>query len=130
MRDVDLVVSVANVASNDQTWSSVTYAQRAALVQALVLELGLSGVRCEGHFAHVTGTRANYRVHLGSAAIHVDPGNYLCIVPDRSAHEDLYLPFAEPDLQASEVISKILLLANDAKITDPSILLQIEGPRA
>jgi hypothetical protein len=132
MRDADLAVSVAQLHDQDSHWSTESYARRAELVTALVADLGLKGVRCEGHFAHVTGQRASYRVHLGSAAIHIEPGNYLCIVPDRSEGKQadgLFLPFADADPKASEVISKILLLVNDDKIKDKSILAQIEAAR-
>jgi len=63
------------------------------------------------------------------AAIHIEPGQYLCVVPDRwgKPHPKLFLPFAdEHDLKTSEVISKVLLLANDDRIKDASILSQIE----
>jgi hypothetical protein len=53
-------------------------------------------VRVDGHYAYIDGKLAKYRVHLGSAVIHIEPGNYLCIVPDRwgKKHESLFLPFA------------------------------------
>lgn len=127
MRDADLVVSVAQ-RSSAGLMSNEVYARRAELVAALLDDLGLKGVTTEGHFAYVQGRLAQYRVHLGSAAIHIMPGNYLCIVPDRRKEdrERLFLPFAdENDSKTSEVISKILLLANDHKIKDESILRQI-----
>jgi hypothetical protein len=129
MRDADLVVSVAQLDDQDSHWSAESYQRRAELVTALVGDLGLQGVRCEGHFAYVTGKRASYRVHLGSAAIHIEPGNYLCIVPDRSdggQRDAFFLPFADAEPKTSEIVSKILLLANDHKIKDPGILRQIE----
>lgn len=131
MRDADLVTAVAQSGENGGQISAESYTARGAVVSALIEDLGLPGVRVDGHFAHVTGKRANYRVHLGNAAIHIDPGNYLCIVPDRAYKpaETLYLPFAEDgDRKVSEVISKIMLLLNDDKITDPTILRQLPKP--
>lgn len=128
MRDADLVTAVAQSGEGGGQLSIEGYAARGAVVSALIEDLGLPGVRVDGHFAHVAGKRAKYRVHLGNAAIHIDPGNYLCIVPDRAYKpaETLYLPFAEDgDRKVSEVISKIMLLLNDDKITDPSILRQL-----
>ena len=128
MRDADLVTAVAQSGEHGSQLSSESYEARGAVVSTLIEDLGLPGVRVEGHFAHVTGKRAKYRVHLGNAAIHIDPGNYLCIVPDRAYKptETLYLPFAEDgDRKVSEVISKIMLLLNDDKITDPTILRQL-----
>lgn len=124
MRDADLVASVAQ-ATEDYASSSESMQRRAELVTALMAQIGLDKVRCEGHFAHIQGTLANYRVHLGSATIHIEPGNYLCVVPARDDGEKVYLPFADTDKKMSEVISKIFLLIDDQSITDKSILAQI-----
>jgi uncharacterized protein DUF4132 len=127
MRDADLVVSVAQ-REGEAKLSNETFEQRGSLVKALLDDLGLSGVTIDGHFAYVQGKMARYRVHLGSAVIHIEPGNYLCIVQDRwgMKHEKLFLPFAdEHDAKISEVISKIFLLLADDKIKDETILQQI-----
>jgi hypothetical protein len=92
----------------------------------LIQGLGLQNVKCEGHFLHVTGQRANYRIHLGSAAIHIEPGNYLCIVPVDASAEAFYLPFADTDRKMAEILSKMFLLLDDMDITDSQILEQIQ----
>ena len=124
MRDADLVASVAQ-ANDEFASSSESIQRRAELVLALISDIGLDRVRCEGHFAHIQGSLANYRVHLGSATIHIEPGNYLCVVPARGDDEKVYLPFADTDKKMSEVISKIFLLLDDQSITDETILEQI-----
>ena len=71
-----------------------------------------------------------YKIHLGSGNILMEPNDqYLCIVPDASARtpqEDIFLPF-EGDKTLSIIVSKALLLADDAKITDPTITRQIDA---
>ena len=71
-------------------------------------------------------------IHLGSSNILMVPTDqYLCIVPKQSAttpRETLFLPF-EGDGTLSAILSKALLLADDAKITDPAIRSQIRPPR-
>jgi hypothetical protein len=129
MRDADLVVSVAQ-RDGEVHLSIESYERRAELVTALLADLGLSALSTDGHFARVRGKLANYRVHLGSGAIHIEPGNYLCIVPARFGQRSdrLFLPFAEPqDSKLSEIVSKVLLLANDDQIRDESILWQIRA---
>jgi hypothetical protein len=37
----------------------------------------------------------------------------------------LFLPFADDDPKTAEVLSKVLLLAQDSRIQDPTILEQI-----
>lgn len=127
MRDLDLVVSVAG--TDPARPDSPTRAQsRAEVLTALIEDLGLRRVAVEGVAAVVHGSRAVYRVHLTSGSIHVEPGGYLCVVPDgfgRKPHRRLFLPFADDDPMTSVVLSKVLLLAEDEKITDPSILSQL-----
>jgi hypothetical protein len=56
---------------------------------------------------------------------------YLCIVPDRGAAvksngQRLFLPF-EGDTTLAIILSKALLLAEDARIKDQSIVRQIRS---
>lgn len=130
MRDLDLVVSVAGTAPAGYT-SPVQTGSRAQLLAALIDDLGLAQVTVDGTSAVVRGSRATYRVHLNSGSIHLEPGGYLCIVPasfGAPGHRKLFLPFADEDQMTSIVLSKILMLAEDQKITDPSILAQLEQP--
>ena len=79
-------------------------------------------------FLVVRGQKRTYKIHLGSGNILMEPNDqYLCIVPDskaRGASGELHLPF-EGDSTLSIIISKALLLADDAKIKDPTITRQI-----
>lgn len=126
MRDLDLVITVG--AADDQDIPSAeSVSSRIALLQYLLPQLGLKNVSIQEHFAMISGKRANYRVHLGTAVIHIMPGSYLCIVPaDKAAPAKVELPFVDEDARTSEIISKILLLSADHKIKDPSIIQQIE----
>ncbi|MGP3987038.1 DUF7737 domain-containing protein [Streptomyces sp. 3N207] len=127
MRDLDLVVSVAGT-EPEAYLSPAQAAGRAQLLAALIADLGLARVTVEGHSAVVRGTRATYRVHLTSGSIHVEPGGHLCVVPasfGTTAHRRLFLPFADEDQLTSIILSKVLLLAEDEKISDPSILDQL-----
>ena len=131
MRDADLFVSVAQAEGETyNTLSPEAYETRINLLQQLFAKWHVAGVEIEGRHARVRGKRANYRVHLGSGTIHIEPGNYLCIVPadwGKKKRESLYLPFENgQDRKFSEILSKILLLVNDKKIKDRSILSQIE----
>jgi hypothetical protein len=131
MRDLDLVVSVAG--TDPQRWGSSAQARsRAEVLAALIRDLGLTRVTIDGTVAVVRGSRATYRVHLTSGSIHVEPAGYLCVVPagfGATAHRRLFLPFADDDRMTSVILSKVLLLSEDDKITDRSILRQIEALR-
>jgi len=79
-------------------------------------------------FLLVQGARRQYKIHLGSGNILMEPNDqYLCIVRDakaRAGTPQVYLPF-EGDTTLSIILSKAFLLADDAAIKDPVILRQL-----
>lgn len=128
MRDLDLVVSVANRASVDPEASASSVEARAALVRETCALLGLTNVRLDGRHAFVEGTLGRYSLHLGSGIVHKLPGGHVCIVPVHAQHRGrVFLPFADDDPKTAEILSKVLLLARDGEIEDPTILAQLRG---
>ncbi|MBE9178027.1 DUF4132 domain-containing protein [Oculatella sp. LEGE 06141] len=126
MRDLDLVVSVAHQGGVDPEATASTVEMRSALVRETCRLLKLPNVQLQGNHALIEGQLGSYSVHLGSAIVHRQPGGALCIVPVHSQHRGrLFLPFVDPDPKTAEVISKVLLLARDKEIQDPTILQQI-----
>ncbi len=149
MRDVDLFVGVASV-GNDPRWQdgggqgryhdywtaysfgdlSATASTRKEVLERLVPRLKIAD-RCSfsDRFLVVQGDRRTYKIHLGSGNILMEPNDqYLCIVPDSRTKADdgsMFLPF-EGDRTLSIILSKVLLLADDRKIKDPTILRQID----
>ena len=86
----------------------------------------LDNVRFEGMHAFIKGKRGEYTVHLGSAVAHKMASGALHVLAVPSQHRGrLFLPFLDEDPRTAEVVSKILLFAEDEKIKDPSILDQI-----
>ncbi len=126
MRDVDLAVSVAHAGKTDPETSASTIEMRRELA-ALTTELfKLKNVTFEKAHALITGKRADYTVHLGSGVIHTQGGAMIAVLPVHSQHRGrVFLPFADDDPKTAEVITKILMFAEDTKIKDPSILSQI-----
>lgn len=147
LRDVDLFVGVSSV-GNDPNWrdqghlaqyggywqsyafgelSETARTRREALAR-LVPRLKIARVcSLEDRFLVVRGQLRTYRIHLGSANIQMEPNNqYLCIVPQRGlvVPGNVMLPF-EGDGTLSLILSKALMLADDHKITDPTIRTQI-----
>ncbi len=148
LRDVDLFVGVSSV-GNDPNWAdggpggqyrdywqsysfgelSATAQTRKALLERLLPRLKIAD-RCSfaDRFLIVRGSLRTYKIHLGSGNILMEPNDqYLCIVPKQSVTggERVFLPF-EGDGTLSIVLSKAFLLADDAKITDPTIISQLK----
>ena len=126
MRDLDLVVSVAHQGGVDPEASASTVEMRSVLIRETNRLLKLTNVNLQNNYALIEGELGSYSVHLGSGVVHRQPGGALCIIPIHSQHRGrLFLPFADDDPKTAEVISKILLLAKDREIQDPTILQQI-----
>jgi hypothetical protein len=126
MRDLDLVVSVAHAGGVDPEASASSIESRAALIRETCALLKIQNVEIKANHALVAGKLGNYTVHLGSAVVHRQPGGALCIVPVHAQQRGrLFLPFVEGDPKTAEVLSKVLLLARDQEIKDPTILEQI-----
>jgi len=126
MRDIDLVVSVAHAGGVDPEASHSTVEMRIAIARELLLMLGVNNVRIEGSHAHVAGELGEYSVHMGSGIVHKLGKGALNIIPVHSQSRGrLFLPFVDSDPRTAEIMSKLLLLAEDNKIKDPSILAKL-----
>lgn len=126
MRDVDLAVSVAHAGGVDPETSHSTMEMRAAILSFTLPLFRLSNVEIRDRHAVITGKLAQYSVHLGSGVVHQIGGTMLSVLPVHSQHRGkLFLPFVDEDPKTAEIISKVLLFAEDGKIKDPTILEQI-----
>ena len=127
MRDVDLAVSVAHAGGIDPEASHSTIEMRTALLTFTLPLFRLTNVEIRGNHALIHGSLADYSVHLGSGVVHQIGGTMLSVLPVHSQHRGkLFLPFADDDPKTAEILSKVLLFAEDEKIKDPSILEQIQ----
>lgn len=127
MRDVDLAVSIANAGAVDPLASHSTIEMRRVIARYNAELFGLDNVTVKDSNAFIKGTRGEYTAHLGSSAVHMRPGRLLNVLPVHSQHRGkIFLPFLDEDPKTAEIISKILLFADDAKIKDPYILNQMQ----
>jgi hypothetical protein len=149
MRDVDMFVGVASL-GNDPNWldggAEVRYRDywhsysfgdltESAKTRKQVLEMVVSRLkiaeRCKltDKFLEVRGDIRTYKIHLGSGNILMKPNDqYLCIVPARGGglnkKDRVFLPF-EGDQTLAVILSKAFMLAEDKKISDPTITAQL-----
>lgn len=126
MRDVDLAVSVAHAGGVDPEASHSTVEMRRALVAFTLPLFKLTNVTLKGSHAFIKGSLADYHIHLGSGVIHQEGGAAIVVLPVHSQHRGrLFLPFVDEDPKTAEILSKVLLFAEDTKIKDPFVLQQI-----
>ena len=126
MRDIDLVVSVAHAGGVDPEASHSTVEMRIAISRELLSMLSVSNVSFLTAHAQIKGSFGEYSVHMGSGVIHKSGTGMIAVLPVHSqARGRIFLPFADDDPKTAEILSKILLFADDKKIKDPSILEQI-----
>lgn len=126
MRDVDLAVSVAHAGGVDPETSHSTVEMRKAIVECNLELFKIKNVKLEGSHALIDGAFGQYTVHLGSGVVHQMGNAMLAVLPVHSQHRGrIFLPFVDDDPKTAEIMSKILLFAEDKKIKDPSILAQI-----
>jgi hypothetical protein len=146
MRDCDLFVGVTSIGTDPAWnrdhpddphlpyWQQVAFGDltaaaehRRVVLESLLPKLAIRDrCRLDGRFLLVRGDLHEYRIHVGSANVLMEPGSrYLCIVQgsgDTAAN--LPLPF-EGDRILGLVLSKALLLVNDTKIKEPAIARQL-----
>lgn len=146
MRDCDLFVSVTSIGTdpawnrdhpddpNRPYWQQFAFGDltaasenRRAVLESLLPKLAIRDrCRLDDRFIVVRGDLHDYRIHIGSGNVLMEPGSrYLCIVQGPGdAAANLPLPF-EGDRILALILSKAVLLANDSKISDPTIVRQL-----
>jgi len=148
MRDADLLVGVTSIGA-DPAWGvehenehaeywqrfadaelSTVAEMRKTVLGTLLPKLTIRDrCRIADRYLVVRGESNEYRIHLGSGNVLMEPGSrYLCIV--RGAGDiaaTVPLPF-EGDPMLAIILSKAFLLANDKAISDETILRQIRRP--
>ncbi len=89
--------------------------------------LKIGNVELKEKNAYIKGKLSDYSVNLGSGVIHQIGGTMIPVLPVHSQHKGkLFLPFVDDDPKTAEILSKIILFANDEKIKDPTILSCIQ----
>jgi hypothetical protein len=126
LRDADLTVSLASYGELGFT-SEETRRLRATLVRYLARTAGLTTVYVGEDYAHavVEGARAMYRVHLGSGSVLLEQSRrHLHIGPDLLASAEALLAESMDKITA-HIVSLVLTLSQDDRITDPHFLGQL-----
>lgn len=126
MRDLDLAVSTSYVGGVDPITSFSTMELRQTIIKYTCELMKLKNVIIQDHFVRIQGQLNDYSVHLGSGVVHQMGGSAIHIIPVYSGKRGkVYLPFLDEDPTTAQILTKVIMLAEDHKIKDPSILQQI-----
>ncbi len=126
MRDVDLAVSVAHPGGVDPETSHSTIEMRKVVLEFNLKLFGLSNVTFDGTHALIEGKKGKYRIHLGSGVIHKVGCHQINIVAVQgSRRSKIFLPYIDEDPKTAEIMTKVLMFAEDNKIKDPEIIRQM-----
>lgn len=126
MRDLDLVVSVAYVGGVDPLLNHTTIEMRKKIIEHNLKLFKINNYKLEEKHISIEGKLGSYSIHLGSGTIHVKGKGMLPVFPVHSQQRGhIFLPFVDEDPKTSEIISKILMLAKDHTIKDPSVLVHL-----
>lgn len=126
MRDVDLAVSIAYVGGVDPEASHSTMEMRRVIVEENLRLLKVENVKVKGNHVWIKGRLGEYTVHLGSGVVHQIGNAMIHVVPVHSQHRGkIFLPFVDEEPKTAEVLSKVLMFAEDQKIKDPGVISQI-----
>lgn len=126
LRDIDLVISQAYVGGVDPKTNSSTIQMRKAIINYNLKLFNITNYQMDENHIQIFGDLNDYSMHLGTGIIHTKAKGMLPIFPVHSQQDGhIFLPFIDEDPKTSEIMSKIILLANDATINDPSILQYI-----
>lgn len=86
----------------------------------------LSNVHFEGMRAYIDGKYGKYTIRLDSGISHKMGSHMIHVLPVHSqSRGKIFLPFIDEDPKTAEIMSRILLFAQDEGIKDPYIMDQI-----
>jgi len=127
----DVPPAIFSEVMRDVEATESTVEMRSTLVRETCQLLSLKNVKFKPSHVVIKGHYGEYSLHLGSGGIHRLPGGSLAIIPVHAQHRGrLFLPFADNDPKTAEIVSKVLLLAKDEEIMDPTILDQLGVAKA
>ena len=127
MRDID-------ISSYESRWEETAFQAsqpilntRIAVAREMLSARSIKNVTFHTEYAQITGAINVYLVHMGTGAVY-KPGMVKIKIPPATTAEinRIFIPCYYCDAETTEILSKILLLANDKKIKDIKLLEQLE----
>lgn len=125
LRDVDLMVSVSVNNVYDYELSMSTIEMRRAMVESIVGILGLQNISFLKENVKVEGTYGTYIVNIRTGLVFKEGRGNLLLKTIDNYDKPLALDFIDEDPVTADIVTKLLVLSNDAAIRDGNILDEI-----
>ena len=112
MRDIDLIVSIANVGGLDIEASLSTIELRKVIVEETARLLKIENLEFKENHVFIQGKLDKYSLHLGSGVVHRIGGEMLVLeAVSTQARGRIFLPFVDEDPQTAKILSALLMLS-------------------
>ncbi len=125
LRDVDLMISISSNSIYDYELALSTTEIRQEILKSLVEILNLNNVGFLKDNIKVEGKYGNYLINIRTGLVFKEGKGNLFLKTIYSTNKPILLDFIDEDPMTSDIISKAIVLANDDKIKDSTILEQI-----
>lgn len=127
MRDVDLIVATSHPLGYDFEESLSTVEVRRQICQNIIELLSIPNASVEGYHINIKGSYGDYAINLKTGNAYKQLSGALNIMAiNDSTQNKVFLNFIDDNPKTAEVVSKMLLLADDQKIKDADILREIK----
>jgi hypothetical protein len=111
MRDIDLIVSVANVGGVDIEASLSTLELRKVIVEETARLFKLTNLEFQDRHVLIQGKLNRYSLHLGSGIVHsLGSGAMYIEAVSTQSRGKIFLPFVDEDPTTAKIVSILLLL--------------------
>ena len=112
MRDIDLIVSVANVGGIDIEASLSTIELRKVIVEETARLMKIENLEFKENHVFIQGKLDKYSLHLGSGVVHRFGGEMLIVEAVSTQNRGrIFLPFVDEDPQTAKILSALLMLS-------------------
>lgn len=127
LRDVDLMISISSKSVYDFALAMSTVEVRHAVLQSMIDILRLTNVSLLKDNIKVVGVFGTYTVNIRTGLVFKEGTGCLALDTVYSTDKPLLLDFADEDPMTADIISKAVVLSDDGKIKDPSILRELKS---
>ena len=127
LRDVDLMIALSANNVYDYELSMSTFEMRRAMIAAILEILGIKNVSFLKENIKIDGYYGTYVVNIKTGLVFKEGKGNLLLKTVDNYDKPLMLNFIDEDPMSADIVTKVMLLSDDKKITDSAILAEVCG---